>query len=639
VIAWTPHIPVSAATLPDGRVLTFASNQRTTFPSGVEFTYAATWNPATGQFVEYNHNSHDMFCGGIVMLPDGRVLVNGGRNTTVRSSIFDWRVNTWTRIQDMNDPRWYNTTVTLPSGRVWTVSGSGGSGTAERWQESSGWTRLTGINWNLVTSEAGYINIWHPFLLVAPDGRLLHFGPTDTMHWVVPDGSGAMSNTGTTVPGSHYPKEGAWVMYNEGRILVAGGGANTTANSSGDNTTGTSTTLAYTVDVRTGTPVVTPTASMAFARQFANCVVLPNGEVLVMGGNTSGLKFNDTGSILTPEIWNPTTGQWRQGADAAVPRNYHSLALLLPDGRVLSAGSGLGGNSADHRDGQLYTPPRLWNADGTLATRPTLSTAPASIGVATTFTVTGTPGLQKFSFIKMSAITHSVNTDLRFLSLPFTETSPGTYRITAPASLNVMTPGYWMLFGLTAGEVHSVAKIILVDAISSVTVTAPGNQSSYVNQTASLQMVGNGPAGSTLSWSATGLPAGLSIHSGSGLISGTATTLGTSNVRVTVTDGNSSAFTDFTWTIQPATFSRIYSTFTGAAGLTFNGSAALARQRLASDPKHGEPSRFGVHLRTTRHWPEYLVKHALGLSRPRHHRRRRRFDVYDSRRRRQCLGR
>ena len=50
VISWTPHIPVTAATLPDGRLLTFASNQRTTFPSGPEFTYAAVWDPATGQF-------------------------------------------------------------------------------------------------------------------------------------------------------------------------------------------------------------------------------------------------------------------------------------------------------------------------------------------------------------------------------------------------------------------------------------------------------------------------------------------------------------------------------------------------------------------------------------------------------------
>src|SRR6186713_2155574 len=64
VIPWTPHIPVTAAQLPDGRLLTFASNQRTTFPTGPEFTYAAVWNPATGIFTEINNNRHDMFCGG-----------------------------------------------------------------------------------------------------------------------------------------------------------------------------------------------------------------------------------------------------------------------------------------------------------------------------------------------------------------------------------------------------------------------------------------------------------------------------------------------------------------------------------------------------------------------------------------------
>lgn len=583
VIPWTPHIPVSAATLPDGRLLTFASNQRTTFPSGPEFTYAATWNPATGQFVEFNHPSHDMFCGALVMLPDGRVLVNGGRNTTVRSSIFDWRNNTWTRTPDMNDPRWYNTSVALPNGRVWTVSGSGGSGTAERWDQASGWSRLTGINWNTVTSEPGYITIWHPFLLLAPDGRLIHFGPTDTMHWVLPDGSGGMSNTGTTVPGSHYPKEGAWVMYDQGRIMVAGGGANTTANPS-DNTTGTSSTTAYMVDVRSGTPVVTPTTSMRFARQFANVVVLPNGEVMVMGGNTSGLKFNDTGSILTPEIWNPETEQWRVMADANVPRNYHSLALLLPDGRVLSGGGGLGGNSADHRDAQLFTPPNLFNADGSLATRPSIDEAPSSVGVGTRFLVSGTQGMRKFALIKMSAITHSVNTDLRYLSLPFTETSAGNYEITAHSSLNVMTPGYWMLFGLDAAGVHSVAKIILVDATTTVDVVTPGNQASYIGQTVSLQMIGSGPSGSVLTWSASGLPSGLSINSASGLITGTATQQQTSNVRVTLSNGNSSDFVDLTWTIQPQTFSQNFANFSGASGLTLNGNAVISGSVLRLTP-------------------------------------------------------
>ena len=67
-----------------------------------------------------------MFCGGTAMLPDGRVVINGGRNTTELSSIFDYRTNQWEALQRMNDPRWYNPSVAMPDGSVFTVSGSGG---------------------------------------------------------------------------------------------------------------------------------------------------------------------------------------------------------------------------------------------------------------------------------------------------------------------------------------------------------------------------------------------------------------------------------------------------------------------------------------------------------------------------------
>ena len=589
VISWTPHIPVSAASLPDGRILTFASNQRTTFPSGVEFTYAATWNPATGQFLEFNNSSHDMFCAGIAMLPDGRVIVNGGRNTVVLASIFDYRNNTWTRLQNMNDPRWYNTTVALPDGNVFTASGSGGSGTTERWNSGTGWSRLTGVNWNNVIAEPGYINIWHPFVTLAPDGRLFHFGPTETMHWITYSGAGTLANSGNVVPGAHYPKEGCWVMYDQGRILVAGGGANTTANTQ-DDTTGTSTTNAYTVNLNTTPPTVSTSASMTYARQFANCAVLPNGEVIVMGGNTSGLKFNDTGSILPCEIWNPQTGRWRTVASISVPRNYHSLALLLPDGRVLSGGGGLSGNSADHRDAQLYTPAALFNTNGTPATRPVLNTAPTSIGASAIFTVTGTPGLSQFALIKMAAITHSVSTDLRRLTVPFTETSAGNYQLTAPSSLNVMTPGHWMLFGLMPSGVYSVAKIIQVEATTSISLANPGNQADTVNLPASVQLVATGPSGVALTYGATGLPPGLSVNSSSGLISGTPTTLGTFNVTATASGGGLSNSQNFSWTISPATLSYNFPTFPNATGLKLNGTAAIVAPALRLVPNTANQS-------------------------------------------------
>jgi hypothetical protein len=86
---------------------------------------------------------------------------------------------------------------------------------------------------------------------------------------------------------------------------------------------------------------------------------------------------------------------------------------------------------------------------------------------------------------------------------------------------------------------------------NTVTVTSPGRQAGTVGTAASLQVQATDSAsGQTLAYSASGLPAGLSISSASGLISGTPTTAGTSRVTVTATDGTvASASATFTWTI------------------------------------------------------------------------------------------
>jgi subtilase family serine protease len=88
---------------------------------------------------------------------------------------------------------------------------------------------------------------------------------------------------------------------------------------------------------------------------------------------------------------------------------------------------------------------------------------------------------------------------------------------------------------------------------NTVTVTNPGSQTSTVGTAVSLQIHATDSAsGQTLTYSATGLPAGLSINASSGLISGTPTTAGTSSVTVTAKDStNASGSTSFTWTVNP----------------------------------------------------------------------------------------
>lgn len=538
IIAWTPHIPVTAAQLPDGRLLTFASSQRTSFP--VEnFTYAAVWDYRTGEFVEINNTRHDMFCGGVSLLPDGRLLANGGNDITRSCSLFDWQTNSWIATEDMKDGRWYNTSLALPDGTVFTASGSGGSDTAEHWQAANGWGSYPNINWALVHSEGGFESIWHPFLHLAPDGRIAHTGPTHTMHWIDTKGDGQLINTPTTIPGAYYPKDGAVVMFDTGKIL----------HSAGRTTGGGASNLAYVVDINGQKPTITPTSNLKRARTFANGVILPNGEVMAVGGNTSQEKFSDVGSVMTPEIWNPTTGQWRDAADMQVPRNYHSVALLLPDGRVWSAGGGLSGSSADHQDAQIYTPGCLFNADGTPATRPVISTAPRVIPPAQVFHVTASTGMQRFTLIKLAALTHSVTSDLRFLSLPFTESSAGEYDLQAHTSLNVMTPGYWMLFAVAADGTYSESQILKVAP----PIGNPGTQNSLVNSALALTIETAGYNETTRVFTASGLPAGLSIDSTTGIISGTPTDTGTQMVTITVSDGvRPTTSISFEWLVYTA---------------------------------------------------------------------------------------
>lgn len=120
-------------------------------------------------------------------------------------------------------------------------------------------------------------------------------------------------------------------------------------------------------------------------------------------------------------------------------------------------------------------------------------------------------------------------------------------------------------------------------------VSNPGSQTSTVNQSDSLQMQASG--GTTpYSWSASGLPAGLSISSSTGLISGTPTATGTSNVTVTVTDSASkTASASFTWTVESAS--------TGCSGheFTFTGTLSSGASQYQPNGSYYYSSTSGTH--------------------------------------------
>lgn len=467
--------PVGAANLPSGKVVMWASNSLFSFQGDVgnssTQTYYTVFDPATGSSTQQLETSAgaDMFCPGTALLPDGRLLVHGG-DSSPRTSIYDWRNNTWTAAATMKVPRGYQGSTLLSNGNVFTLGGSwsGGQGgkAGEVWNASSGWTLLSGVPTDNVVGpdpQGIYRGDNHLWLIAQANGAVFHAGPSAQMNWISTSGGGSIQSAGQR-GGDGFSINGNAVLYDIGMVLKVGGAlayqqdfAQPTYASS----------AVYTIDLSKGVgqaPVVKQQAGLYYPRAMNNAVVLPTGQVVVVGGQSIPQPFTDTSAVLTPEIWDPATGAWNLLAPMQTPRTYHSTALLLNDGRVLVGGGGLCGDGCaqNHADAEILSPPYLFKSDGTPATRPVIKTAPTQAKRGASFTVTTNSAVSSFALVRQGAVTHTTNNDQRRVPLKATNTGTNTYSLAVPADPGVVLPGYYMLFAMNANRVPSVAATLQI---------------------------------------------------------------------------------------------------------------------------------------------------------------------------------
>ncbi len=460
-----PIVPVGAAVLKNNKVLFWSSFDAMTWGGGPAVTQTVLYDLATGVATQAQVSStgHDMFCPGTAMLTDGRVLVNGG-STSWKTSIYDPTANSWANGGDMRIPRGYQGDVLTNGGKVFTIGGSwsGNAGQdrkAEVWSPSSNsWTTLNGIPSSpIVGTDPGgvYRADNHTWLFGIGGGKVFHAGPSAQMNWFDTNGSGSYISAGNR-GNSGYSMNGNAVMYDINRILTLGGAPAYDA--------AFATARAHTINISSGVKVA-QTGSLTYARSFANSVVLPDGRVFAAGGQSYALAFSDTTAILAGEVWSPSTGIFSVTAAASIPRTYHSVAVLLPDARVLVGGGGLCGVGCDnnHADFEYYSPSYLFAPDGREAARPAIVNAPAATGYNTQMTVTTSdPSVTGFVLVRMGAATHSVDNDQRRVPLSIAGKAGTSYTVATPTSSGIATPGYYMLFALNAAGVPSKAAIIKV---------------------------------------------------------------------------------------------------------------------------------------------------------------------------------
>lgn len=166
------------------------------------------------------------------------------------------------------------------------------------------------------------------------------------MNWYDTAGTGSTTGAGNRADDDDAMCGNA-VMYDAvaGKILTAGGSTDYSDDNARSN--------AYIITIGTPktNPTVTKVPNMAFARGFANGVVLPDGTVFVTGGQSFVKPFTDTTAQLVPELFNPATNTWTQLNPMQIPRTYHSTAILLPDATIFQGGGGLcGGCGVNHFD-------------------------------------------------------------------------------------------------------------------------------------------------------------------------------------------------------------------------------------------------------------------------------------------------
>jgi len=462
-----PIVPVAAVVLHDtGKVLTWSAykaNDFTGTSSGV--TVTATYDPANGIVSQrtVTNTQHDMFCPGLAIDANGRPVVTGG-NSAPKTSIYDPIADAWTGGANMQISRGYQAMATLSDGRIFTIGGSWSGGRGNKNGEiyspsSNTWTLLPGCPVApMLTGEDIYRADNHGWLFGWKNGYVFQAGPSKAMNWYGTTGTGSQNSAGLRASDGD-AMNGNAVMYDavNGKILTVGGAPKYQGNQATGN--------AHIITIGTpgATPSVTQIASMSYARSFGNSVVLPDGSVFIVGGQSWAEPFTDDTAIFYPELWNPTTQKFTVLAPMVNARTYHSVGLLLPDATVFTGGGGLcGACSVNHFDAQIYSPAYLFNTDGSLASRPKItSISTTSVKLGGSLTVASDSPITAFSLIRYGSATHTVNTDQRRIPLQFTGTQAG-YKMSVPSDAGIALPGYWMLFAINAAGVPSVANTVLV---------------------------------------------------------------------------------------------------------------------------------------------------------------------------------
>jgi len=464
-----PIRAMHATVLKNGKVLLIAGsgNNVDNFAAGT--FKASVWDPIANTFTTLNVPK-DMFCSGHVTLPDGRVLIQGGTKsypTTVGGAdygglkdswIFDPSNNTFTPTNMANEGHWYPTLTELANGDIWMAGGlkedtTGAVNTEHFSTATSQW-----LPTNQVTQSWSFWGLY-PHMFLLQDGRLFYSGGHVFGNGLPGTGASVYNpNTGQIgdVMGLRQKDmrdQSASVLLPPAQnqtVMITGGGNINTANPAIN--------LTDIIDLKQAVPAYQPGPDMpGMGKMYDNATILPDRTVLVTNGGQ--LNRDNSTNVFTAADYDPATNRWTTVAADPIGRNYHSTAVLLPDGRVAVFGSNPGDGSYELRI-SIYQPNYLFRT-----ARPQVTNVPATatFGQQISFNAATATGktVKWAQLTRPMSVTHQMDSNMRLVDLPVVVQN-GVATVSMPTNPNLLPPGPYMLSITDSDNVPSVASWITV---------------------------------------------------------------------------------------------------------------------------------------------------------------------------------
>jgi len=463
-----PIRAMHATVLKNGKVLLIAGSGNDTDNFAAGSFKATVWDPITGTFTTLNVPK-DMFCAGHVTLPDGRILIQGGTKsypTTATGAdygglkdswIFNPETNVFETVNDANEGHWYPTLTELGNGDIWMAGGLKEDTTGAVNTEHFDTTNSKWLPGNQVQQTYSFWGLY-PAMYLMQDGRLFYSG-THTFGNGLP-GTGSSIYNPTTgaiadVQGLRQKDmrdQSASVLLppaQDQKVMITGGGNINTVNP-GIN-------LTDIIDLKQPVPAYVPGPDLPGAgKMYVNSTILPDRTVLLSNGGQ--LNRDDATNINTAAIYDPATNTMKSVAADPIGRNYHSTAVLLPDGRVAVFGSNPGNGSFEMRI-SVYQPSYLFRG-----VRPTVTNVPAqaTYGQNVTFNVNAPNKIVKWAQLtRPMSVTHQMDSNMRLVDLPVVVQN-GVATVTVPSNRNLLPPGPYMLTVTDSDGIPSTASWIMV---------------------------------------------------------------------------------------------------------------------------------------------------------------------------------